>query len=120
MVKMLIDSGPLIALFDKDSKYHSWAINLIRENNRELITTIATIHEVLQALAFSDGAQRDFLSWVEKGAVTVAPVSEDDITRLWEITTQHEGRVLDLADATLVVLAEKYGIDKVATLSTLK
>ena len=115
MVKMLVDAGPFIALFDKDNKNHQWAIDLVQTTNRELITTIATIHEVLKALVFSSKAQRDFLYWIEKGAVTVAPVSEDDIVKLFAIVTQSEGRVLDLADASLVLLAQKYGIDKVAT-----
>jgi predicted nucleic acid-binding protein len=115
MDRMLIDSGPLIALFDCDDLNHSWAIDTLRENSCELVTTIATIHEVLTALSFEKRAQIDFLEWVEQGAVTVAAITENDITRLWELTKRYPEHPVDLADASLVLLAEKLGIDAVIT-----
>jgi len=47
MKKILIDSGPLIALFDASDKHHARAINFIKNNNSILITTIASITETL-------------------------------------------------------------------------
>jgi hypothetical protein len=47
MKKILIDSGPLIALFDASDKHHARAINFIKNNSSILITTIASITETL-------------------------------------------------------------------------
>ncbi len=120
MDRVVIDSGPLIALFDNNDSNHYWAVETIKKIECELVTTIATVHEVLSALSFERDAQLDFLSWVEQGALTVASVTEDDITRLWELTRRHPDHPVDLADASLVLLAEKLGIETVVTVGRSK
>jgi len=48
MKKILIDSGPLIALFDASDKYHNKVANFIKSNEHPLlVTTIASITETL-------------------------------------------------------------------------
>jgi len=59
MKKILIDSGPLIALFDKSDKYHESAIKFLKNNKLSLITTIASITETLHLLDFNRNAQID-------------------------------------------------------------
>ncbi len=115
MERALIDSGPLIALFDRDHHFHNWALSVLKDNTAELITSIVSIHETLAALNFSREAQLDFLTWVEDGALTVAPVTEDDITRLYELTRQPPSYPVDLADNSLLLLSEKLDISTVIT-----
>ena len=38
MKKILIDSGPLIALFDSSDKYHEKSVDFIKTNKYPLIT----------------------------------------------------------------------------------
>ena len=64
MKKTLIDSGPLIALFDRNDKYHLATVQFIKENDSQLLTTLASITETLHLLDFNRNAQIDFLSWV--------------------------------------------------------
>ncbi len=116
MERQLIDSGPLIALFDSDHQFHSWAVSVLKDSSAELITSIVSVHETLAALSFSRGAQLDFLTWVEKGALTVAPVTEDDITRLYELTRRPPNYPVDLSDSSLLLLSEKLDISTVITL----
>jgi len=71
MKKILIDSGPLIALFDASDMHHVSAINFIKNNKSILITTIASITETLHLLDFNRNAQIDFLEWVNKGALEI-------------------------------------------------
>ncbi len=53
MKKILIDSGPLISLFDSSDKYHHDAKNFIKTNRYSLVTTIASITETLHLLDFN-------------------------------------------------------------------
>ncbi len=116
MKKILIDSGPLIALFDRNDKYHQASIEFIQKNNSELITTLASITEASHLLDFSRNAQVDFLSWVNAGAVTVEPITSDDFQRIIELIIKYSDLPMDFADACLVLLGEKMDISKVATI----
>ena len=60
MKRILIDSGPLIALFDSSDKYHLASVEFIITNKSELITSQASITETLHLLDFNRNAQFDF------------------------------------------------------------
>ena len=115
MKKTLIDSGPLIALFDRDDRYHEASVEFIKNNRYELITTVASITETLHLLDFSRNAQVDFLTWINAGAVTIEPITADDFQRIQELIIKYADLPMDFADACLVFLGEKLGIDQIAT-----
>ena len=116
MKKILIDSGPLIALFDASDKYHARAINFIKNNKSILITTIASVTETLHLLDFNRNAQIDFLEWVNKGAVEIQNIENSDFSRIRELISKYRDLPMDFADACLVFLAEKLNINMVATI----
>ena len=116
MKKILIDSGPLIALFDASDKYHQKTVNFIRTNKYPLLTTIASITETLHLLDFNRNAQIDFLEWVEKGALDICNIERDDFKRLKDLTIKYRDLPMDFADSCLVYLAEKLGLDTIATI----
>jgi predicted nucleic acid-binding protein len=116
MKKTLIDSGPLIALFDRNDKYHLATVQFIKENDSQLLTTLASITETLHLLDFNRNAQIDFLSWVSAGAVTLEPISADDLQRIKELTIKYSDLPMDFADACLVLLGEKLNITTIATI----
>ena len=116
MRKILIDSGPLIALFDRNDKYHPASLEFIKNNRSELITTLASVTEVLHLLDFNRNAQVDFLSWMDSGAVTVEPITTDDFRRIRELITKYSDLPMDFADACLVFLGEKMNVNEIATI----
>ena len=116
MKKTLIDSGPLIALFDRNDKYHLASLKFIKNNNSELVTTLASITETLHLLDFNRNAQIDFLGWVNAGAVTLEPISSDDLQRIKQLTIKYSDLPMDFADACLVLLGEKLTISTIATI----
>jgi len=116
MKKVLIDSGPLIALFDASDKYHSEAVNFIKTNTYPLITTLASVTETLHLLDFHRNAQIDFLEWVQRGAVEIHPIENDDFGRIKALTDKYRDLPMDFADSCLVYLAEKLHLDTVATI----
>lgn len=117
MNKILVDSGPLIALFDSSDKHHQKTIAFIRENTSLLLTTIASITESLHLLDFHRNAQIDFLEWVARGGVHVANIQHSDFPRIKELTLKYQDLPMDFADSCLVLLAEKTGIHTVATIN---
>ena len=116
MKKILIDSGPLIALFDSSDKYHNNAVEFIKNNTFALITTIASITETLHMLDFNRNAQIDFLEWIYMGAVEVLKIENSDFKRLKELTDKYRDLPMDFADSCLVCLAETLVLDTIVTI----
>ena len=116
MKKILIDSGPLIALFDASDKYHSKALKFIKNNKYPLITTIASVTETLHLLDFNRNAQIDFIEWIHRGGVEIANIENTDFGRLKELTEKYHDRPMDFADSCLVYLAEKNNFNTIATI----
>jgi hypothetical protein len=116
MKEVLIDSGPLIALFDASDKYHQDAVDFIKRNKFKLVTTIASITETLHLLDFNRNAQIDFLEWVQRGAVEIHNIENIDFQRLKELTEKYRDLPMDFADSCLVYLAEKLNLNTIATI----
>ena len=116
MKQILIDSGPLIALFDASDKYHHEAVNFIKTNKYPLVTTLASITETLYLLDFNRNAQIDFLEWVYRGAVEIHNIERDDFKRIKELTIKYRDLPMNFADSCLVYLAEKLNLNTIATI----
>ncbi len=116
MKKILIDSGPLIALFDRNDMYHTASVEFIKANHSELVTTIASITETLHLLNFNRNAQIDFLSWLNAGAVTIEPITADDLFSIKELIIKYSDLPMDFSNACLVLLGDKLNINRVATI----
>lgn len=116
MKQILIDSGPLIALFDASDKYHHEAVNFIKTNKYPLVTSLASITETLYLLDFNRNAQIDFLEWVHRGAVEIHNIERDDFERIKELTIKYRDLPMDFADSCLVYLAEKLNLHTIATI----
>lgn len=116
MKKILLDSGPLIALFDRDDKYHIASVEFIKNNHCQLITTLASITETMHLLDFNRNAQIDFLCWVNAGALTLEPIEVSDLFEIKKLIIQYSDLPMDFADACLVFLAEKLNVNEIATI----
>jgi predicted nucleic acid-binding protein len=116
MKKILIDSGPLIALFDSSDKYHHQAVDFIKTNKFQLVTTLASITETLHLLDFNRNAQLDFLEWVYRGAVEIYNIENNDFKRIRALTEKYRDLPMDFADSCLVYLAEKLNLNTIATI----
>lgn len=116
MTKILIDSGPLIALFNHKDKYHAASVEFIKTNRSELITTLVSVTETLHLLDFNRNAQADFLSWANAGAIVIEPITLSDFSRIRALILKYSDLPIDFADACLVFLGEKLNISKIATI----
>jgi len=112
----LIDSGPLIALFDASDAYHKAIVEFIKRNPFPLITTMASVTEVLYLLDFNQNAQLDFLEWIYRGGVELFPIIENDMKRIKELMKKYKDIPMDFADACLVYAAERLRINEIVTI----
>lgn len=116
MKSILIDAGPLIALFDKSDQYHARAVSFIRNVKGTLYTTWPVITEASHMLGFSINAQLALLEWINRGGLHLLETEYVHISRLIELSEKFKDVPMDLADATLIVASEANGIKEIATL----
>lgn len=115
---ILIDAGPLIALFDKDDKYHEKIVEFIKNKKFKFITTSAVITEVSYMLNFNVEVQILFFEWIMKEGVLIQEIQQNDMSRIVELTKKYRDRPMDFADSTLVVAAEKTGIKQIISIDS--
>ncbi len=111
---IVVDSGPLIALFDGSDQYHDRAVEFVRNLSGRLVSTISVITEVVYMLDFSKQAQQDFLFWAEN-AMTIDSDTRGDLPRIRVILDKYSDRPADFADASLVALCERISTTDVAS-----
>ena len=114
--RVVIDSGPLLALFDRDDRYHGQAVEFIKGFRGVAVTNLAVVTEVAYLLDFSVQAQSSFLRWVGDGAVELAALWAADCLRIAELLVKYRALPMSFTDASLVALCERLEIREVATI----
>lgn len=119
---VLCDSGPLAALFNRSDSYHTQALAYFKRHGASvrLLTTWEVVSEVMYFLDFSAHAQADLLLWLHEGAtrglIRIAALQTDDLLGLSTMMRKYADRPMDLADASLVWLANSTGITDIITI----
>ncbi|MEQ8551377.1 MAG: PIN domain-containing protein [Cyclobacteriaceae bacterium] len=116
MKSILIDAGPLIALFDKSDQYHSKALDFIKTFKGFLWTTWPVVTEVSHMLDFNVKVQISFLEWIRRGGLQLVSLDTHDIERLIELCQKFQDVPMDLADASLMVVAEEKNLSEIASI----
>jgi len=114
--RAIIDSGPLIALFDRDDTLHEPVKDFLRKYVGTLHTSIAVITEVTHLLDFSVRTQLDCLEWIRSGAVAIETIDRNDLANICRMTAKYADLPMDFADATLVQIAEREKISNVVSI----
>ncbi len=117
MAKALVDTGPLLAWLDMGEDDHTRCTAFFAEYQEQLVTTWPVLTEACHLLPRHVVGR--CMRWVAAGGVAVremSPTAADDIAALME---KYDDLPMDLADASLVWLAEQVGIVEVITLDEL-
>lgn len=108
---ILADTGYWVALFNRGDAHHERALDVSREIRERLATTWPVLTETTHLLAArgQTGVSARFLERCFSGAVDVFELEAQSRPRLLELMRRYERLPMDLADASLVILAEKLG-----------
>jgi uncharacterized protein len=117
MPSTLVDSGPLYALFSKKDLHHDSALAFIARRHSKLMTNVLVVMEVVHLLRRDRVSQTKFLHWVQK-ALVLEPVTARDQSRIFELLDVYADLPADLADVSLVALAERLKLRRIATVDS--
>lgn len=110
--RLLVDAGPLIALFNRRDRWHRDARAFFGRFHGVLITTWPVLAEAAHFIA---KRTPDLLDLVEAGRIEILE-PHGPISRVSSLMRTYADLPMDLADATLVAAAEQSGLTDVLTL----
>lgn len=112
MRSILVDTGPLVALFHARDEHHEAAKAILESSPAMLVSTWPVITEACHFLR-RDG-RRALFTFIRRGALRLEALSVDDVPDLNDLLERYDR--MDFADATLVLVAEKTGISEIFTI----
>lgn len=114
----LTDAGPLIALIDADEADHEICRLALAGLALPLVTTWPAFTEAMYLVARAGGHRGQEALWklVSTRRLEVADLSRQCVERSRALMAKYADIPMDLADATLVALAEERGDPRIFTL----
>lgn len=112
MRSIIVDTGPLVALFHARDRHHGAAKAVLESSPAVLVTTWPVITEACHFLG--QAGKRALLTFIRRGALRLETLSVEDVPALDDVLARYAR--MDFADATLVLIAEKTGITEIFTI----
>lgn len=115
---IVLDTSGLLAAIDASQRHHAAAAAVLRASGGPLLLSPFVLAELdyLLATRVSAPAAAAFLDQVANGAYRLEPMAAGDIARCAEIIGRYRDLQLGVADASLVVLAERHRTNDILTL----
>lgn len=114
---LLDTSGLLAALFD-DQRHHEECAEVLRNAEGPLILSPFVLAETDYLIQKYAGVKAEimFLEDVERGAYELVNFMADDLRNMRIMVSRYKDLKIGIADASLIVLADRYGCRDVLTL----
>lgn len=108
---LIVDTGFFYALADRRDRHHARAVKVLDDIAEPLITTWPVLTETTHLLNQRLGAQVTtlFVRNLADGFCAVHPTDPAELRRISELMARYADLPMDLADASLVLLAEHLG-----------
>ncbi|CAN5478533.1 PIN domain-containing protein [soil metagenome] len=113
----LIDSGPLVAYYNKGDKWHHMARKFFESFMGRLITSESVATEVMWLLADDWRMQNEFLADLQKELYQLAPLNLSDLKYIAALNQKYRDVPGDFADLSIVALSERLELQNVVSLA---
>ena len=115
---ILTDAGPLVALVDEGEPDHDACVACLPNLSAPMVTTWPAFTEAMYLLGEAGGwnAQGSLWGMLQQGDLEIAIQGPDEYERMRGLMHKYRDRPMDLADASLVRLAEQRRIRDIFTL----
>jgi uncharacterized protein len=114
--QILIDTGPIVAILLASDEHHDTCVDQLRHIRVPLLTCWPVITEAAWLLRNYPQAIRRLLSSFDGRPFELASLDETDIPPIGAVLAKYQGLGIQLADASLLHLANRAGIETMFTL----
>ena len=104
---ILVDAGPLIAIMSTNDQHHVACTTALKRINRPMGTVWPVLSEAIHLLSGVPKAQDAIWEMLLENAVQLLPLGLSDVPRIRELMHKYSDQPMDLADASLVRVAER-------------
>jgi hypothetical protein len=116
---VLVDSGPLIALFNAGDHWHAPVLDWLRAKPAaKLLSTWPVATETCALLAghLHNDAALGFLRWAQRGGITLDVAVEGTLTEVLRLSQRFASLPFDLADASVAEAAARLRVRQVLSI----
>jgi uncharacterized protein len=114
----IVDTGPLVALFDRAERHHRWVVERIEELEAPLLVCEPVLTETVYLLGRYAKAQDAVFELLHNGALKVAFRIDEHLAALPKLLQKYRDTPMSLADACIVLMAEIHERHAVLTLDS--
>jgi predicted nucleic acid-binding protein len=118
MTAAVVDTGPLVALFDRAERHHRWVAERFKELDAPLLVCEPVLAEAMYLLARHPKAQDAVLELIRNGALSVAFRLDENIGALRKLLQKYRDTPMSLAHACIVRMSEIHDRHAVLTLDS--
>src|SRR5262245_10080248 len=114
--RVLLDTGPLVALLASDDLFHETCVEQLHSLAPPLLTTWPVLTEAAWLLRSHQQAIQQMMIWINAGTIKTASVGDEAASWVAAFSRKYRNVGPQLADASLVYIAEREDLDTVFTL----
>ncbi len=112
------DAGPLVAILDRGEPHHQTCVACLADLSGPMLTIWPAFTEAMYLLGEAGGwlAQNALWKLIQDEDLEIAQQAPESADRMRDLMYKYQDRPMDLADASLVALAEERRLRDVFTL----
>lgn len=118
VTQALIDSGPIIAYYNQNDRWHDLAKGFFENYRGKLITTEPVATEVMWLLSEDWRVQNEFLHDLHVELFITVSLTLADFGYIAKLNEKFKDLPGDFADLSVVALSERLAIDNVVSLDS--
>lgn len=116
MRRVLVDTGPVVAILSRRDQHHRLCVNALREMPGPLFTCWPVITEAAWLLRRDSKAVDKLLDSLDTGFLELLPLTSEDAKAIAAIMRKYRNIRIQLADAALIYLAGRHNLPDIFTL----
>ncbi len=114
--RVILDTGPLVALINGRDKYHKWSVRQWAQIDPPLLTCESVLSEACFLLGSLDRGQRAILELLQRRVLHIPFKLAENVNQIGRLLQKYSNIPMSLADACLVLMTEVYPESLVLTI----
>jgi hypothetical protein len=114
-VDALIDTGAILALLDRNDRWHNLCVDAFQQLRLPLLTSEAVLTELFHLVGESRKEMEEAWKFVLSGAIVVGTIENAELPHIHALMSRYWDRPMDFADGTLVYLAKRESLSAILT-----